>query len=283
MPALPEIEVIRRDLEREVVGRRFKEIEVRPGSNAMKVIRRHGRRKEFHDLLVGARVEGVERRGKWILMELDNDHVLAVDLGEAGALVKCSASEGMASHTHIVLGFTIGGQLRVIDPKRTGEVFVAPTEQVARLPELQVAAIDPLDQNPLTWQHFSTMLAQRAQTMKGLLMDEHFVVGLGHIYSDEVLFAAGLRFDRVSNKLSSQDVRRLYRSLVETLQDAVRARGTTWGGDDGFRDLQGHPGTFQLELKVFDRDGEPCRRCRHQIEKAFWDGRYTYFCPQCQS
>jgi formamidopyrimidine-DNA glycosylase len=118
--------------------------------------------------------------------------------------------------------------------------------------------------------------------MKGLLMDENFVVGLGDIYSDEVLFAAGLRFDRGSNKLSSQDVRRLYRALVETLQEAVRARGTSWGSSN-FRDLQGHPGTFQLELKVFERDGEACKRCRNQIEKADWDGRYTYFCPQCQS
>lgn len=282
MPALPEVEILRRDLEREVVGRRFKEVEVRPGSNAMKVIRRHGRRKEFQELLIGARVEGVERRGRWILMDLDNGQVLVVDLGSSGCLVKCSASEDIASHTHIVLGFTIGGQLRVIDSRRTGEVFVAPREQVARLPELQVSALDPLDQSPLTWQHFSTLLSQRAETMKGLLMDENFVVGLGDIYSDEVLFAAGLRFDRASNRLSSQDVRRLYRALVETLQEAVRARGTSWGSNN-FRDLQGHQGAFQLELKVFERDGEPCRRCRHQIEKADWDGRYTYFCPQCQS
>ena len=282
MPALPEVEILRRDLEREVVGRRFKDVEVRPGSNAMKVIRRHGRRKEFQELLVGARVEGVERRGRWILMDLDNGQILVVDLGSSGCLVKCSASEDIASHTHIVLGFTIGGQLRVIDSQRSGEVFVAPREHVARLPEVQVSALDPLDQSPLTWQHFSTLLSQRAETMKGLLMDETFVVGLGDIYSDEVLFAAGLRFDRASNRLSSQDVRRLYRALVETLQEAVRARGTSWGSNN-FRDLQGHPGTFQFEPKVFDRDGEPCRRCRNQIEKADWDGRYTYFCPQCQS
>jgi formamidopyrimidine-DNA glycosylase len=282
MPALPEVEVIRRDLEREVVGRRFKDVEVRPGSNAMKVIRRHGRRKEFQDLLVGARVQGVDRRGKWILMGLDTDQILVVDLGDSATLLKCSASETIAAHTHIVLGFTIGGQLRVIDARRTGEIFVAPIEEVARLPEFQSSALDPLDQNPLTWQHFSSLLTQRGETMKGLLMDDDFVVGLGEIYSDEVLFAAGLRYDRSSNRLSSQDVRRLYRSLVETLQDAVRARGTSWGRHD-FRDLQGHAGTFQLELKVFERDGEPCRRCRNQIEKVDWDGRYTYFCPQCQS
>jgi len=282
MPALPEIEVLRRDLEKEIVGRRFKDVEVRPGSNAMKVIRRHGRRKEFKDLLEGAKVERIDRKARWLLIELDNDNTLVVDLGNTGSLVKCSVSDELAPHTHIVLGFTIGGQLRIVDPKRTGEVFVAPTAEVAAMPEVKGPALDPLDQSPLTWQHFSSLLEQRAVTLKSLLMDDDFVVGLGQVYSDEVLFAAGLRFDRSSDKLTSQDVRRLYRALMETLQDAVKARGTSWGPED-FRDLGGRPGQFQLELKVFERDGEPCRRCRNQIEKADWDGAYTYFCPQCQT
>jgi formamidopyrimidine-DNA glycosylase len=282
MPALPEIEVLRRDLEKEIVGRRFKDVQVRPGSNAMKVIRRHGRRKEFQDLLEGAKVEHIDRKGKRLMIDLDNAHTLVVDLGNTGALVKCSVSDVIASHTHIVLGFTIGGQLRIIDPKRTGEVFIAPAAEVASMPEFHGTALDPLDQSPLTWQHFSSLLEQRAVTLKELLMNEDFVVGLGDIYSDEVLFAAGLRFDRSSAKLTSQDVRRLYRALVETLQEAVKARGTSWGPGE-FRDLGGRPGQFQLELKGYERDGEPCRRCRHEIEKADWDGRQTYFCPQCQS
>lgn len=282
MPALPEIEVLRRDLEKEVVGRRFKDIEVRPGSNAMKVIRRHGRRKEFQEMLAGAKVERVDRKGRWILLELDNSRVLVVDLGETASLVKTSASDEIASHTHLVFGFTIGGQLRIVDPKRTGEVFVASLQDLEAMPELNNSALDPLDQNPLTWQHFSSLLQQQGVTLKKLLTDESFVVGLGDIYSDEVLFAAGLRYDRSSDRLTSQDVRRLYRALMETLQDAVKARGTTWGSEH-FHDLGGHPGMFQLELKVFERDGEPCRRCRHQIEKSPWNGRYTYFCPQCQT
>jgi formamidopyrimidine-DNA glycosylase len=282
MPALPEIEVLRRDLEKEIVGRRIKEVEVRPGSNAMKVIRRHGRRKEFQEMLAGAKVEGVDRKGRWIVFELDNARALVVDLGDSGSLVKTSASDDIASHTHLIFAFTIGGQLRIVDPKRNGEVFVAPMVELETFPELHSTALDPLDQNPLTWQHFSSLLQQQGVTLKQLLTDENFVVGLGDIYSDEVLFAAGLRYDRSSGRLTSQDVRRLYRSLMETLQDAVKARGTT-SGSASFRDLGGHPGAFQLELKVFERDGEPCRRCRHQIEKAEWNGRFTYFCPQCQT
>ena len=108
------------------------------------------------------------------------------------------------------------------------------------------------------------------------------MVGLGDIYSDEVLFVAGIRYDRPSNKLSSQDVRRLYRGLMETLQEAVKARGTSWGEPE-FRDLHGNPGHFQLELKVYEREGEPCPRCRHEIEREVWNGAATYFCPLCQT
>lgn len=150
------------------------------------------------------------------------------------------------------------------------------------MPEFRPTALDPLDNHALTWQHFSNLLEQRGTTMKELFVDEQFVVGLGDIYSDEVLFGAGLRYDRSSDKLSSQDVRRLYRALMETTQEAVKARGTTLGLD-GFRDLGGSEGLFQIELKVYERDGEPCRRCRNRIEKAEFAGRLTYFCPQCQT
>jgi len=281
VPALPEVEIVRRDLEKEVVGRRIKEVEVRPGSNAMKVVKRHGRRKEFSDLLLGARVNGVDRIGRRIVLDLDNGRALVLDLGESARVLKTSASDGLAPHTHIVVSFTIGGQLRIIDPKLTGEVFVVGREQLAELEGMRSFTIDPLD-TPLAWQQFSTLLERRTETMRDVLLDEGFICGLGDIYSDEILFTAGIRHDRPSNSLSSQDVRRLYRGLMETLQDAVRARGTSWGEVE-FRDLQGNPGQFQLDLKVFERAGEPCRRCRHEIVREAVNGRYSYYCPQCQS
>jgi formamidopyrimidine-DNA glycosylase len=281
MPELPEIEVVRRDLEKEVVGRRIKDVEVRPGSNAMKIIRRHGRRKEFQDALKGAKVELIHRTGRFIGLELDNESVLVINLGDVGQLLKTSASDPVVSHTHLVLGFTIGGQLRVVDSKMNAEVFIASKEEFEKL-RVEHTAIDPLDNQPFTWQHFSALLEGGKKEMKELLMDERFVCGLGNMYSDEVLFTSGIRFDRSSDTLSSQDVRRVYRSLMETVQDAVKARGTSWG-DTEFRDLQGDPGQYQLELKVYERDGEACRRCRNIIVHEEFQGEYTYFCPQCQS
>lgn len=247
----------------------------------MKIIKRHGRRKEFQDLLTGAKVESIDRHGKWILLELDNDRVAVIDLGESGILVKTSASDAIVPHTHIVIGFTIGGQLRIVDPKLSGEIFVTTPEDLKGMEEYQGFLIDPLE-TPLAWQRFSAMLEDRKEAMKRLLADQNFVVGLGDLYSDEILFASGLRYDRPSNELSSQDVRRLYRSLMETLQDAVKARGTSLN-DTQFTDLGGASGQYQSELKVFEREGESCRRCRSSIIKESFDGKYTYFCPQCQS
>ncbi|HEU4481331.1 MAG TPA: DNA-formamidopyrimidine glycosylase family protein, partial [Actinomycetota bacterium] len=263
MPELPEVEVIRRDLEKEIVGRRIKEVEIRPGTNAMKVVRRHCRRKEFQDLLEGVKVESVARLGKKILFDLDNEHVMVVDLGPAGQLLKTSASDELAPHTHVVLSFTIGGQMRFVDPLKEGEIFVTPKEGIDELEGFRGFTIDPLEQQ-VAWQQFSQLVEDRDIPMKQLLMDESFIVGLGDIYSDEILFTSGIRHDRSSKTLSSQDVRRLYRALVEILQDAVKARGTSWG-DNGYRDLHGEPGQYQLELKVYERDGEACRRCRNTV------------------
>ncbi len=278
---LPEVEVMRRDLEKDVVGRRVKAAEVRPSKNAMRVIRRHGKRKEFTSRLEGRKISKVERHGKYILMELDDGDVLVAHFGMSGQFVRGNKRMPVAPHTHIVMTFTQGGDLRFIDPRTFGELFITTQDELGKVKELNHIAIDPLDQ-VFTWPTFQMKLAEKAAKMKSLLMDQKFISGLGNIYSDEVLFAAGLRYDRMSDTLSSQEVRRLYRAIQETLQDAIRYRGTTLE-DDAYVDLNGEPGAFQAELKVYGRAGQPCRRCRTPIESVKIGGRNAYYCPQCQS
>ena len=278
---LPEVEVMRRDLEKDVVGRRVKTAEVRPSKNAMRVIRRHGKRKEFTSRLEGRKISKVERHGKYILMELDDGDVLVAHFGMSGQFVRGNKRMPVAPHTHIVMTFTQGGDLRFIDPRTFGELFITTQDELGKVKELNHIAIDPLDQ-VFTWPTFQMKLAEKAAKMKSLLMDQKFISGLGNIYSDEVLFAAGLRYDRMSDTLSSQEVRRLYRAIQETLQDAIRYRGTTLE-DDAYVDLNGEPGAFQAELKVYGRAGQPCRRCRTPIESVKIGGRNAYYCPQCQS
>jgi len=278
---LPEVEVMRRDLEKDVVGRKIQTAEVRPTRNAMRVIRRHGKRKEFTSRLEGRKFTKAERRGKYVLLHLDNGDVLVVHFGMSGQFVRGNKRQPLPPHTHVVLTFNQGGDLRFVDPRTFGEMFVTTADELGKVKELQHIAIDPLD-HVFTWQTFGGLLAQRASKLKPLLMDQKFISGLGNIYSDEVLFAAGLRHDRMSDSLSSQEVRRLYRALQEVLQEAIRYRGTTLV-DEAYVDLFGKPGEFQAELKVYGREGQPCRRCRTPIQSVKIAGRSSYYCPQCQS
>jgi formamidopyrimidine-DNA glycosylase len=272
---------MRRDLEKDVVGRKIAAAEVRPSKNAMRIIRRHGRRKEFADRLIGRKVLKSDRRGKYVLLSLDNGDVLVVHFAMSGQFVRGNKRVPLPPHTHVVITFQQGGDLRFVDPRTFGEMFVTTGDDLGKVKELQHIAIDPLD-HVFTWQSFGGQMAQRESKLKQLLMDQKFISGLGNIYSDEVLFAAGLRHDRLSDTLSSQEVRRLYRSLQEVLQEAIRYRGTTLE-DEAYLDLFGKPGEFQNELKVYGRQGLPCRRCRTPIESVKVSGRSAYFCPQCQS
>ena len=278
MPELPEVETLRRDLEKEVAGKRIRQVEV----TGMRSIRRHPNKKHFISKLEGHKLSSVERKGKYLLLRLDGGDVLVVHLGMSGQLLRAKGSkEPVDKHTHVVFTFTQGGQLRFVDPRTFGELFVTtPDELEAQVPELAHLGFDPVD-DMMSWTRFGDLLAARKAKLKVLLMDQKFVAGIGNIYSDEILFAAGLRYDRLSDSLSSQEVRRLYRAMVETLQDAIKHRGSTLA-DQQYRDLFGEPGEFQTQHKVYDREGQACRRCRSTIVKVKVNGRSSFLCPQCQ-
>lgn len=280
MPELPEVEVIRRDLEKEVVGRRIRKAEVRNTKNASRVIRRHSGRKEFEEGLAGGTIKKVGRRGKYLLLRLDTGATLVVHLGMSGQLVQSAPRAPFANHTHVILDFTKGGQLRYIDPRSFGEMFVSRATDGQAVGELGKLGIDPLEQ-PLSWQLMLETLAKRRAKMKALLMEQEFICGIGNIYSDEILFHSGIRYDRPSDTLSSSEVRRLYRAIHEILQEAIRYRGTS-AEDEQYRDLHGEVGGYQNLLNVYQRAGQPCRRCRTPIERQKWSNRSTFFCPQCQ-
>jgi formamidopyrimidine-DNA glycosylase len=279
MPELPEVETIRRDLEKEVVGKRIKQVDV----SGMRSIRRHPNKKHFMAKLEGRKITGIDRRGKYLLVKLEGGDILVIHLGMSGQLLrqKGSAKEKPDKHTHVVITFTQGGRLKFIDPRTFGELFVTtPEDLAAEVPELGHLGFDPVDEM-MSWTAFGEMLHQKKAKLKTLLMDQKFVAGIGNIYSDEILFAAGLRYDRTSDSLSSQEVRRLYRAIVETLQDAIKHRGSSLA-DEQYRDLFGDLGEFQSLHKVYDREGQACRRCRSTIGRVKANGRSSFLCPQCQ-
>jgi formamidopyrimidine-DNA glycosylase len=280
MPELPEVEVIRRDLEKELVGREIRSVEVRNTKNAMRVIRRHRRRRDLEDPLAGATVTSVERKGKYLVLHLDGQMALVVHLGMSGQLLQSAAGDCFENHTHVVFDLEDGGQLRYVDPRTFGEMFVTTTGQGGEIRELGRLGLDPLE-NQLTWQHFSEFLAGHKMKLKSLLMSQRFVAGIGNIYSDEILYLAGLHPSRGCDTLSDTEVRRLYRAMQEVLQEAIRHRGTS-ADDEQYRDLYGVAGEHRDFLQVYQREGRPCRRCWTSIERGRWSNRSTYFCPKCQ-
>jgi formamidopyrimidine-DNA glycosylase len=278
MPELPEIETLRRGLERETVGRRVKSVDV----HAAKAVHRNGSRKAFQARLEGAKIKGVDRRGSLLVFTLDSGELVVVDIGPTGRLLRAAPKDEVTKDTQLVISFTQGGQLRMADEEGVAEAFVVtPDLLLEEVPELAELGLDPVAA-PVSWTAFAQSLVNhRNQKLKPLLLDQSFVVGLGGLYADEILHDAGLRPDREVSTLSTMEIRRMYRSLVEILHEATKHHGTSTETHP-FVDLHGKEGSFQEELEVWGRDGEPCRRCRGTVTKVRIGGRTNYVCPSCQ-
>ena len=276
MPELPEVETIRRELEKEVVGRKIKSVDI----TGRRTIRRQ-KPAEFKDGLVGAKITGSQRKGKYLLMPLDNGSVLVVHLRMSGQLLRAAAKDTKAKHTHVIIDFTQGGQLRFVDPRTFGEMFLAtPDEITSEIEELSTLGVDPVD-TPMSWVDFGHLLRSKNMKLKAFLTDQSMIAGIGNIYSDEILFDAGLRYDRETSSLTTQEIRRLYRAVVETVHEAIKYGGTTLG-PDGWVSLDGSPGEYNQHLTVYKRDGEMSPRARGPIVKVRFGSGYTYFCEQTQ-
>jgi formamidopyrimidine-DNA glycosylase len=277
MPELPEVETIRRELEREVVGRKIKTVET--------VGKRSIRRQtpaQFKAGLEGAKITGTQRKGKYLLLALDNGSVLVIHLRMSGQLLRAAVKDPVAKHTHITITFTQGGQLRFVDPRTFGEMFLAtPDEITSEIEELSTLGVDPVE-TPMSWVDFGHLMRSKNTTLKAFLTDQSMIAGIGNIYADEILFDAGLRYDRITGSLTTQEIRRLYRSLVEILHEAIKYGGSTLA-DGQYVDLFGKPGDFQSHHQVYNRDKQPCRRCRrNDIVKVKVSSRSTFYCEVCQ-
>jgi formamidopyrimidine-DNA glycosylase len=281
VPELPEVETLRQDLDKEVGGRRVKAVEVR----VAKVVRRHRNRKEFSERVVGRKLGVTARLGNLLLLGLDGGPetaALAIDLGTTGRLLKQRSAAPVDRQTDAVLTFAVGGDLRVLDLGEDGELFLAGQAELDELAERWRGVIDPLADG-LAWQALGARLGSRAARLRGLLIDRTFVAGIGPIYADEILWAGGLRWDRDSTGLSAQEVRRLHRAIQEVVQEAVRLRGVSVG-ETPWLDLHGNKGEFEPQLSVYQREGQPCRRCRTPlVHEPVKRGQTTYYCPKCQS
>ncbi len=300
MPELPEVETVRVALGRDLVGKKIKSVHVTNG----RVVRRHASVKDFRALAEGRSVRGVARLGKYLVLGLDSGAHLIIHLGMSGQLLRAKGpKDPKPKHTHAVFSLSPASELRFVDPRTFGEMFVSlpPGEDAtlevskfARLsiggdglalrravPELAHLGLDPLE-DQFGWDRLAVILRSRTTALKAVLTDQDIICGIGNIYSDEILFDAGLRYDRAADSLSTIEIRRLHRAIGEILSEAIKHGGSTLS-DEQFVDPDGHPGRFQELHQVYGREGLPCYQCRRPIERVTFHQRSTYYCANCQS
>lgn len=278
MPELPEVETVRRDLERFFVGRRI----VGVTADGVHRLRRHSPASELAARVTDRRLTAVRRRGKYLVADLDGGTALVVHLGMSGQLRRADATVPLAPHSHAVFDWEGGGQLRFVDPRTFGELFVTSSDPAdGRIAELAHLGVDALD-NRLTWPQAALLFASRRTRVKPLLMDQRFIAGIGNLYADEILWAARLGGDRRACDLAGPEVRRLWRARRAILRLAVDHRGSSLA-DAQYRDLSGAVGGYQALHQAYGREGLACRRCRTPIVRAKAAGRSSFSCPRCQS
>lgn len=272
MPELPEVEVIRRDLEPLTGGKTF----ARPLVHVPTTIA-HPEPAQFAASLCGRRIRSIHRRGKYLLIKLDHG-ILAVHLRMTGNLVY--RPEGLPAEDRflrLTLPFTDGSALYYSDMRRFGRLWLVENEE--ELNRIVLREVGPDIYTDLKRKDFVRMLGQRPRAcIKGLLLDQRFAAGMGNIYTDEALFLSGIDPRRRAGEITCAEAKELYDSIIKVLKMGIRFGGTTFRD---YRNARGARGNFQAELKVYGRRGERCR-CGAVIEKTTVAGRTTCYCPCCQ-
>jgi formamidopyrimidine-DNA glycosylase len=273
MPELPEIETIRRGLERVLPGRRLHRVDVHDTR-----LRTPLRPAVLRRRLVGRRVAGVGRRAKYLLVRLDDGQVLVMHLGMSGRVSLLPGTRPLAAHTHVVIHLDSGKQLRFTDHRRFGMLFVVRGTHLERHPRFTHLGPEPLEAS-----FSATYLLDRARgirrPVKNFLMDAGVVVGVGNIYASEALHRARVHPNTAAMRLRLRRWERVHAAVCDTLGSALRAGGTTL---NDFRSIDGSAGEFQVQLHVYGREGEACCRCGRAIRRVVQAGRSTFYCPACQ-
>lgn len=276
MPELPEVETIRRQLLPLLTRQRIVSARV----TRSRAVRAHSSPEEFIALVSNQSIVDLRRRGKALLILLDNDSSILIRLGMSGRLSVTDAAAPPIPHTHVVITFANGSELRFIDPRTFGQMAVVAGHDPDRMLELGHYGVEPLDA-AFTPQVLGELLAGTQMLIQAAMMDQTKIAGIGKIYADEACFLAGISPLRKAGSLTPDEVTRLHAAIRQVLELAIANRGTSTI-DAAYRDAEGRKGGFQMQLYVYQRTRQPCRRCGTLIEHRPFQGRRMHFCPRCQ-
>ncbi|MDH3744823.1 MAG: bifunctional DNA-formamidopyrimidine glycosylase/DNA-(apurinic or apyrimidinic site) lyase [Acidobacteriota bacterium] len=273
MPELPEVEVLRRSLEPHLVGRRIERIRVR----------QRGLRESIHPQGLGRAcsgrvIDGLRRRAKYLLIDLERARTLVIHLGMSGRVTVAPAGVETEDHEHVSFFLDDRTKLRFRDPRRFGLVFAVPTHKLAVDRHFSHLGPEPLD-STFDGGTLAAAAVGRRGPVKGFLMNAEVVVGVGNIYACEALYRARVHPARSVARISKPRWRRLASATTEVLERAIRQGGTTL---NDFTNGDGEAGYFQVSLAVYGREGESCGWCGRPIRRIVQTGRSTFYCPGCQ-
>ncbi len=273
MPELPEVETIKNDVRRYLLGRRIEAVDLLDPA-----LVRRPQPEEFVARLVGTSLASADRVGKYLIIGLGSGDSLVLQLAITGQLLLAKPGAKPVNNDKLVCSLDDGKQVRMNDANGYAKAQLQPKSDLTSSLGLDKLGPDPTaaDFTPTVLQ---SALRRRRGKIKPLLLDQHFLAGLGNIYADEALFRAGIHPAREANTLSPAEQERLYAAIREVLLTGIAKRGTTIAT---YRDLLGRKGHYQEELKVFRRTGKPCAGCAGVVEMIRMGGRDTHYCPACQ-
>ncbi len=280
MPELPEIETIKRDLRDRILDREIRGVVI----NNVRSVRAHSSLEEFTAPLLESKVVEVHRKGKFLSIAIQPralaSVVIVAHMGMSGQLRIFSMDDDLPKHSHIC--FNLSGELRLVfvDPRTFGQMYLDSSAFNGVAASLARLGIDPLYQETLIPEALKRYTKSRIG-VKWLLLDQAILCGIGNMYADEILFRAGIKFDRPGNMLTASELEQLAGSVRYVLNAAVDLRGSSLR-DLQYRDVDGAIGGYQQFHMVYGREGEPCRRCGAKIERVFAKGRSSYLCRSCQ-
>jgi formamidopyrimidine-DNA glycosylase len=273
MPELPEVETVRRTLEKLVLGKTIENVTV----NWPKMIKNPVELVQFIDALKGQTIQSISRRGKFLIFYSD-DFALVSHLRMEGRYAVFPKDEPMDKHTHVIFHFIDGSELRYRDVRKFGTMHLFKKGTEFTTPPLVELGPEPFAAE-FTADYLMEKLKKTNRKVKPALLDQNVVVGLGNIYVDEALFRSRIHPETIASTLQPEQLSRLHQEIVNTLSEAVEKGGSTVRS---YVNSQGEIGMFQLELFVYGRKGEECKNCGQLLEKTVVGGRGTHFCPQCQ-
>jgi formamidopyrimidine-DNA glycosylase len=269
MPELPEVETIANGLNQRVAGDRIESVWLGDKPEPLK-----SPAAEISATLEGAQVERVQRVGKHIVFNLvsDKNHgsrQWIVHLGMTGKLLVTAPETETLKHTHLVAKLESGRELRFVDPRRFGRL------------EVRQSAFNGPGAEPLLIgvEEFARLFHGSKAPVKGALLNQKLLHGVGNIYADEALFRAHIRPRRRANSLTRAELRKLHAALQRVLKAAIAAGGSSISD---YVDADGEAGFFQIQHRAYGREGKPCLTCKTPIKKIVVAGRGTHYCPKCQ-